>query len=555
MARDTIYCDVLVIGGGAAGLTAAATASSLGLETILAEKEATVGGTTYISGGTIWVPDNPIAKECDVPDNKLLAKAYVDYATNDHRSQGAPDTNARDSYLNNASAMVTFLRYHGFRWCSRPSRFPDYHPEVPGALPCGGRTLDPAKFDANELGGWKRYLEIPTPPLVSKFEELRYLTQPMASTFSFMKYCYLTLKAWCIGHRRVSPLAMGCSLVAQLLNMCRRHGNVKILTSTRLTELVTDGDRVIGGVLERDNTCLHIRARRGVLLASGGFAQNQRMRNEHLPSPSAAEWSLSRGDKDSGDVLAAATCVGAKTTLLHETWGIPTMKDPATGKLTHAMFELAKPHSIIVNDRGSRFLNETQPYGDIVHAMYEARGASIPAWLILDRRYLRRYTLGSLKPWSNIDQAVQSGYIIRGESISTLSKQLKMPPGELEGTVRRWNAMCESRVDRDYDRGGDAYQRFIGDTTIKGNSTMGPLSVGPFFAVRIYPGDADTKGGLMIDDRGRVLQRDGRAIDGLYAAGNITASVFGRASLGAGVTIGPAMTFAYLAILSLARSV
>lgn len=553
MVGSTLYCDVLVIGGGAAGLTAAAVSASCGLDAMLVEQERTLGGTTSTSGGTVWIPNNPMAKACGIRDSQLSATAYIDYAFEQSSDYGKHhDTAVRDSYLSNGPAMVQFLRQRGFRWRSDPSQFPDYHPHFPGALVGGGRTLDPATFDAASLGSWKKYLELPkTSILVSRFEDFRTLTRPLASPWTFLKYCGLRLKSASLGLFYGLPTTMGMSLTAQLLDICR-HQDVKICNSTRLIELITDRGKVVGGILETQGRRFEARSRRGVFLAAAGFARNQDMRNQYLPKPSDSSWSLCRPGGDTGHVIATAASVGAATSLLRETWGIPTMKDPGTGNITNAMFEIAKPHSIVVSRQGQRFANECLPYGDFVHAMYEAREESIPAWLILDQQYLRKYTLGSISPWSGSESAVKSGHLVRADTITLLSQQLGMPCGELEMTVQRWNTMCAVGVDCDYGRGADSYQRFIGDQAATGNPTMGSINAGPFFAVQIFPGDAGTKGGSTTNSRGEVLKEDGSAIEGLYAAGNVTASLFGPTSLGAGVTIGPAMTFAFVAVRSMA---
>ncbi|KAK4075191.1 hypothetical protein Purlil1_12755 [Purpureocillium lilacinum] len=554
MDEDSLSCELLVVGAGAAGLTAAAVASSLGMSTVIAEQHETVGGTTSLSGGTIWIPSNPIAARYGIQDSKGLGKEYMQSALDatDKRESSAPAI--INAFLESGPLMVAYLQAAGFRWNTKPSKFPDYHPNLPGALVHGGRTLNPATFDAELLGPWKKYLNMPKgSPQAAKFEDFRTITSPLASAWDLLTFCWITACAVFRNLFSGCAVTMGCSLVAQLLYICQRGGIVQLRTSTSLLELTTENDRVVGAVLVCGDRRIRVRSRCGVLLAAAGFSRNERLRHQYLPKPTSATWSLSRADADSGHALEAAMSIGAKTDLLQETWGIPTMKDPCTGQITSALFELAKPHSIVIDNSGTRFANESQPYGDFVRSMYAVEGAT-PAWLIIDRQYLLKYTLGSLKPWEPIEPAVRSGLLVEANSLEALSQKLLLPKGRLVRTVERWNLMCQDGRDVDFARGCDAYQQFIGDTRAKPNPAMGPINTAPFYAVRIYPGDAGTKGGLATDRCGRVQSRSGGAIDGLYAAGNVAASLFGQTSLGAGVTIGPAMTFAFVAVHCMFKS-
>ncbi|PWI65008.1 hypothetical protein PCL_08367 [Purpureocillium lilacinum] len=553
--ESPIICDILVVGGGATGMTAAAIASTFGLNTIVAEKQDTLGGTALLSGGTIWIPNNSLAKGNGVRDGFLLGQEYLKHALKHTNEQEALSGAVMTSFLENGPKMVSYLEAEGFRWHPRPSKFPDYQPFFPGGLSEGGPTLDPATFDAKLLGTWKQYLSIPKLSLrLTRFEEFRISSKPLASPWDFLMVCGFMLRSLFLGLLYGSPVTMGCSLVAQLLHICQRNRHVEIRTSTSLVELLTEHDKVVGAVLECGGTRTYVRARCGVLLAAAGFAQNEQMRREHLPRPTSTTWSLTRAGGDSGDVLMAAKAIGAKCCALQETWGIPTMTDPRTGLTTNALFELATPHGIVINKSGYRFANESQPYGDFVHSMYESKGGTVPAWPVVDSQYLRKYTLGSLKPWDRTESAVRCGRLVKAAALRELSEKLLLPRGNLERTIERWNTMCQVGDDLDFGRGSDAYQRFIGDASARPNPAMGSINKPPFFAIQIYPGDAGTKGGLVTDSCARVMRQDGKPIGGLYAAGNIAASLFGKTSLGAGVTIGPAMTFAFVAVHCMAKS-
>jgi len=231
--------------------------------------------------------------------------------------------------------------------------------------------------------------------------------------------------------------------------------------------------------------------------------------------------------------------------MMKEAWFIPTMTDPVTGRVTSALFEMSKPYCIVVDRRGRRCFSEAQPYGDIGHSMYEHE--AVPSWLILDWNHRSRYMLGSLWPYLKPTAAVKAGDIFEGNTLDELARQIDVDATALRETVTRWNEMCETGEDADFRKGDDAYQRFIGDENVKPNANMGPIKVPPFYALEVWPGDAGTKGGLVTDEHARVLDEHGRVIPGLYAAGNVTASVMEQSCFAAGVTLGPALTFAFIA--------
>lgn len=545
MRKET--CDILIVGGGAAGLIAAAASS--GLDTLIVEKSDVVGGTTALSGGTLWIPANPVSRALGVKDNKRLGKQYLDTALG---PSGEEHVGAfpgrRDTFLTKGPEMVSFLQNQGFKWSKRVSTFPDYYPKLQGVLPSGGRTLDPALFDVGSLGEWCSYLAPSEGSLlVFRFQDLRVLTRPYASLRDFLEVCWMALKAKFYDLYCRSPVSMGGSLVAQLLNICRKHGNVRVYKETSLVKLVTENGVVTGGVLRQGGSDIEVRAKRGVLLTTAGFARSQKLRDNHIGKPTNTQWSLTRRGGDTGTALQVGKSLGVVTACLNKLWGIPIMKDPITGATTSALFELSKPHSIVVNQLGVRYFCESQPYGDIVDSMFK-RGRKTPrTWLILDQNYRKKYTIGSLNPRKDSKNAIDSYRLFKADGLTELARQIGVSPETLEHTIERWNLMCETGRDLDFNRGSDEYQRFIGDPNVRPNSNMGPIHNGPFYAIEIYLGDAGTRGGLLTDRYARVLRTDGSAIEGLYAAGNSAASIMTGTAPGAGATLGPAMTFAYIA--------
>jgi hypothetical protein len=429
---SVIKCDILIIGAGAAGLAAAAAAHDQGLRVILVEKEGHVGGTTFRSGGCMWMPNNFLMQETGIEDSKEQAARYINAVAKlaspvlEEQTVHVDLHDKRlDAFLMQGPEMMRYFRDQGFRWMAKPSQFPDYHPHIEGAVH-HGRTLDPAVFDAASLGHCQKYLPKPDgAPVIPRFEDFRVLTRLRSSG-----QCRAEVSALPKGMSR--PVSMGRSLIAQLLKVCKEHDNVEIWTRWELSELLLSGydGGVIGARAQRRGSeeLVDIHASLGVILTTGGFSQNQEMRDAYLAGtatseatsgmPTKAEWSLA-SDGDAGIALRAGQRIGAGSAQLGQVWGIPTMIDPRTGKVTEAMFAISKPFSIVVDGCGRRFFSESQPYGEAVRSMYERANEDVEAatfWLVFDRRYRRRYPIGSLKSTWQIDQAVEQGLLLRSDA-------------------------------------------------------------------------------------------------------------------------------------------
>ncbi|KAK2038268.1 FAD binding domain-containing protein [Colletotrichum somersetense] len=543
--------DVLVVGSGAAALAAAATAKQLGFRTMVIEQTDKIGGTTAYSGGTIWIPQNTISNAADFNDSRDAARQYLQNSLAQSDGVGPESSPARiEAFLDGGPEMVNFLRGLGLRWRSSP--IPDYHPEASGAMDAGGRTLDPCPFDAGTLGPWADCLRQPEHSApVAYFHDFFALTKPYASVIDFLTVCWIRLRSFFRSKTMVRPTYMGGSLIAQLLGICldKRGAAVHIRLNTKLKDLIVEGGTVCGAVVEsEDSERIEVYAPRGVLLAAGGFARREDLRRKHLPHIKA-EWTLTQPEGDTGEALEAACRVGATTSLMGEAWWIPTIIDPGSGKLATALFELCKPHCIVVNQQGSRIVSEADPYGDVGRALYRQSGSDkAAAWLILDWNYRKRYTLGSLGPRVEPVDALANGHLFKAADLTSLAKQIGVESDGLLRTVETWNQMCDDGVDGKFGKGQSKYHLFVGDRSAK-RPNMGPIDKPPYYAIQVTPGDAGTKGGLLTDEHGRVMDERGCAVAGLYAAGNSSASVMGSTSLGAGVTLGPAMTFARLAVL------
>jgi 3-oxosteroid 1-dehydrogenase len=537
--------DVVVVGSGAAGMTAALTAAHHGLRTVLIEKAPHFGGSTARSGGGVWVPNNDVLLADGVADTPEQASAYLAHITGDVVEEAM-----RAAFLDNGPAMMRFVLANtplAMRWVTD---YADYYPEAPGGRPTG-RSIEPRPLDAAVLGKDIKdlappYLKAPTGIAVTQ-ADYRWMNLMARHPRGF-------LRAARVSGRRLLSLVMRRRLLTmgQALSAGLRAGlttaNVPVWLSTTLTSLVTEDGRVVGVEIVRDGEPATIRARRGVLLASGGFEHNERMRKEYQQAPIGTEWTVGAVE-NTGDGIEAGMRLGAEVALMDDAWWGPSILLPRGPYFCLA--ERSLPGCVLVNQRGERFVNEAAPYVDAVHAMYETN--SVPAWLVADQTYRNRYIFAGLGPRQPFPgRWYKFGAVRKAPTLEALAAELDMPPDALRATVNRFNGFAESGVDTDFRRGDSAYDRYYGDPRNRPNPNLAPLTKAPFYAIRIVPGDLGTKGGLRTDTAARVKRADGSVIDGLYAAGNASAPVMGRTYAGPGATLGPAMVFGYLAALDMA---
>ena len=324
--------------------------------------------------------------------------------------------------------------------------------------------------------------------------------------------------------------------------------DVPVWLDTSLTGLVTEDGRVTGVRATRDGAPVLIRARRGVLIATGGFERNEQMRKQYQQEPIGTEWTTGAAG-NTGDGIVAGQEAGADTGLMDDAWWGPAI--PLPHGPYFCLAERSLPGSVLVNGAGQRFVNECAPYVDAVHAMYAGNAAGtshIPAWLVFDQRYRDTYVFALRPPGRALPRRwYEAGAVFRAPDIDGLAAAIGVDPAALAKTVGRFNDFARAGRDEDFRRGDSAYDRYYGDPRVRPNPNLAPLARPPYYAVKIVPGDLGTKGGLRTDARARVLRADGTLIPGLYAAGNASASVMGHSYAGAGATIGPAMTFGYLA--------
>lgn len=551
--------DVVVVGSGAAGMVAALTAAHQGLSTVVVEKAPHYGGSTARSGGGVWIPNNEVLKRDGVKDTPDAARTYLHSIIGD-----VVPAEKIDTYLDRGPEMLSFVLKHSpLRLCWVPG-YSDYYPETPGGKP-SGRSVEPKPFNAKKLGPDLPGLEppygkVPMNMVVMQQDYVR-LNQLKRHPRGVLRSIKVGVRATWAKVTGKNLVGMGRALIAPL-RIGLREAGVPVRLNTALTDLYVE-DGVVRGIYVRDSTAPEsgepelIRARRGVILGSGGFEHNEQMRVKYQRAPITTEWTVG-AKANTGDGIIAAEKLGAALDVMEDAWWGPTV--PLVGAPWFALSERNSPGSIIVNMAGKRFMNESMPYVEACHHMYGGQygqgpgpGENIPAWLVFDQRYRDRYIFAGLQPGQRIPKKwLESGVIVTADTLEELAEKTGLPVDAFKATVERFNGFARSGVDEDFKRGESAYDRYYGDPTNKPNPNLGELTHPPYYAAKLVPGDLGTKGGVVTDVYGRALRDDGSVIEGLYAAGNVSAPVMGHTYPGPGGTIGPAMTFGYLAALHIA---
>ena len=543
--------DVVVVGAGAAGLSAALTAATHGLSAILIEKSPYWGGSTSRSGGGVWIPNNTVLQRDGVTDTAEKAREYVHSIIGEH---ARPDR--IDAYLDRGPEALEFLMDHAPLDLEWVKNYSDYYPEAPGGR-LGGRSVEPRPFDARRLGDdlatlHPQYTKAPLNMVVLQ-SDYRWLNTGLRHWRGPVRIAKVGGRFFWARSRNKKLIAMGAALAAELLLGVRAAG-VPVRLNTGLTDLITDNGRVVGVVTESDGSVGEIRARHGVILACGGFENNPEMRRKYQREPIGSDWTTG-APSNTGDGINAGLKIGAAVSLMDDAWWGPTI--PLPRGPWFALSERSVPGTFIVNERGERFMNESLPYVEAVHQMYggefgqgEGPGENVPAWLIMDQRCRNRYLFAGINARQPLPKKwFDSGVVVKAGSVRALAEKIGVPADALAATTERFNGFARTGVDADFGRGESGYDHYYGDITNKPNPSLGALVKPPFYAVKMVPGDLGTKGGIDTDATGRALRPDGSVIEGLYAAGNTSAPVMGHTYAGPGATIGPALVFGYLAAL------
>jgi succinate dehydrogenase/fumarate reductase flavoprotein subunit len=522
--------DVVIAGSGGAGLTAAILAHDHDVRVVVLERSDKVGGTTAVSGGGLWVPLNHHMSEVGVEDTRDEALTYCKA----HAEGRVPDE-LIETFVDAAHEMVRYLEERT-PLRLKASAMPDYRSEEPGAK-LGGRTLEPEMFARSELGDWQDKLR-PSPLMfvpLTMDEQMRSLSKPGQLPVQTV-----------VERMQQGLLGSGQALAARLLKGCLARG-IDIRLGVRARELVIDAGRVVGLIAEQEGRTVSVKARGGVVLASGGFEWNDAVRAQHLAGPLAHHCSPSSNE---GDGLAMAIDAGAELGNMSESWAYPGAIVPGEehdGRPVSrwVIAERTLPHSILVNRLGERFVNEGMNYNDVaraLHAADPARGElrNLPCWAIMDAQYRASYPILTVMPGDP-----DPDWLIKDESLDALARQLGIDAAGLTRSVCRWNGLAREAKDGDFGRGESAYERWLGDQDAL-HPNLGTIEQAPFYALPVGAHSSGTKGGPRTNARGEVLSKRGDVIRGLYAAGNVMAGISGPGYYGGGGTIGLAMTWGYL---------
>jgi succinate dehydrogenase/fumarate reductase flavoprotein subunit len=548
--------DVVVIGAGGAGMSAALFAAIEGARVLLVERTAYLGGTTAYSAGTTWIPMTEKGLAVAPDDTVEKASGFLDRAVGERSSRAL-----RTAFLENGHRAVSLLEKHTHVQYQVRQFHPDYLSELEGAVH-RGRAIEPVPFDGRRLGPLFKLVRPPIPEftvlggMMVDRDDIQHLLNLSRSWRSFKYSARIILRhlADRLGHSRGTRLVMGNALIARLLCSLAERG-VSIVTNTEVTALRQDARGVHGVVLTQDGVQRTIHARRGVVLASGGFNRHPQRRAAMLPGADSQWCPGAPGHTGAAQDLAlAAGARYGEGSLSHAFWAPVSVRrraDGSTAVFPHFIMDRGKPGMITVNQQGRRFLNEATSYHLFGIAMQKANASSpsVPAWLVCDAPALKRYGLGMIRPGGKgLGAFLKDGYLTQAASLAELATRLGMQPEVLQQTVAAFNADAAAGVDRAFQRGSTDYQRANGDASQGGpNPCLGPLATGPFYAIRLYPGDIGAATGLLTDADARTLDAAGKPIPGLYACGNDMHSIMGGAYPGPGITIGPGLTFAYLA--------
>lgn len=555
--------DVVCVGAGAGGMSAALTASIEGLKPIIVEKTAFVGGSTAISGGAVWIPNNAQAAGLGHADSLEKAKLYLDRIVGNWTSDAM-----KLAFLEAGPAMLAYFERHTQVRLAARGYSPDYYPDADGAA-LGGRSMDPLAFDGRALEPDFAKLRAPLKEFtvlggmmvtMTDVYHLLAVTKSFASWRHAMKLV-LRHAADRLRYPRGTRLVLGNALAARLYKSVLDR-KIPVWLEAPARRLILDDGRVAGIVVARGGREVAIRTRRGVVLATGGFPNDPQRRQDFLPHP-AGLWSMAP-EGNTGDGLRLGESAGGHaradnaSNVFHAPISIWEKPDGTKVKYPHLVWDRAKPGLLAVNGAGRRFVNEATSYHEFGLAMYEShkRVPTIPAFLVCDAAFLKKWGLGLALPGGRpFRHLVNDGYLIEAHSITDLAAKLAIDSEGFADTTASFNDHARRNTDPEFGKGGDAYNRYLGDGSSKNgaNPCLGPVETPPFYAVKVYPGDIGTAGGIVTDRNARVLDAAGQPIPGLYACGNDMNSVMAGTYPGPGITLGPALTFGYLAGIHLAH--
>ncbi|MDB5896273.1 MAG: fumarate reductase/succinate dehydrogenase flavoprotein domain protein [Rhodoferax sp.] len=548
--------DVVVVGSGAAGMAAALSAKIAGSRVLLVEKTDRIGGSTAISGGAVWAPLNAQTAQVGHPDSFEKVWAYMRNTV----GHAAPEAMQR-AYLEASADMVAFFDRHTEVKLVARSYSPDYYPDREGAA-LGGRSLDPAMFDGRLLGPKFRELRDPLPEfmvlggMMITMTDVKHLLAVTKSFKSWREGMKLMLRFFgdrLRGYHRGTRLVLGNALAGRLFkSVLDQH--IDYWLNAPLRQLLVHDGQVTGVGLVRDGKPVRVQAKQGVVIATGGFPSNDAMRGELYPQPTGA-WSMSPPD-NLGEGINLAREAGAAMGTGHASpafWApVSILKRPdgTEVRYPHLVWDRAKPGLMAVNAAGQRFVNESTSYHEFVLGMYRSHATvpSIPAFLVCDSDFMERWGMGLALPGGRPrEHLVRAGYLYKAPTLRALAQAAGIDAAGLEASATRFNQLADAHVDTDFGKGSTAYNRYLGDADQQPNACLGRLAHGPYYAVKVYAGDIGTACGVRANENAQALDENGQIVPGLYVAGNDMHSVMGGQYPAPGITLGPALTFGWLA--------
>ncbi|MFT4212416.1 MAG: FAD-binding protein [Microbacterium sp.] len=542
-AASALEYDVVIVGSGAAAFATALGAIDEGMSALLVESTDRFGGNTAMSGGGLWLPNNPLMQRAGARDSREEALTYLEETVGE---PGRASNRARkEAFVDGVADYVLTTERYGFRWV-RAAQYPDYYPELSGGKI--GRSIELAPVDSKTIGEWRKRSRalLPFPMMNADMYLLGRAWSTWSGFWRGVRLVVRTLRGLVRGRILVG---MGAALAAALAKAVVVDGGVPLWLDSPARRLVVEGDRVVGVEVEHEGRLVTVRARNGVMLAAGGFDRDRARRKELQGvegNPAGSPGALGAG-------IDMAVEVGADLEYMEDAWWGATVRPVEGGLSSFIVGERSMPYSLIVDKDGRRFANESESYVDLGHHMLAHDGAAGPYWLILDRRYTKRYFLTfAVDPKANRAMAAQ-GIKVTAPTLDELAAKIGVDRAVFAAEIARFNGFAVTGRDQDFHRGDSAYDRYYGDPTIHPNNNLAPIERGPFTAYEVVIGDLGTKGGVVTDEHARALRADGSVIDGLYSAGNNSAAVMGHTYPGPGSTIGPASVFGLIAARHMAR--
>lgn len=536
MSATTHEYDVVVIGSGGGAFAAALGAADSGLSALILESTEKWGGSTAMSGGGMWLPNNPLMQREGLGDSREEALTYLAESVGHDYKATSPERH--EAFVDGVADFVNTAEKHGITF-ARATDYPDYYPELPGGKI--GRSIEVEPVNGRKLGSWYSSLRL-LMPVAIKTDDVWLLARSWSTPAGFKRGAEVVFRLLGKAITGQKAVGIGAGLMAALGTAVLVDRNVPLWLNSPATDLVIEDNRVVGVVVKRDGQEVTVRARQGVVLAGGGFDHNTDWREKYHGIggfPSGNPGNL-------GGPIDLGIKAGAATELMDDAWWGASIAATNDGEPTFLVGERSLPYSIIVDSQGRRFANEAESYVDLGHHMLE-HDADGAFWFITERRHARRYfRTYAMDPRAN-KARVTDGVRFDADTLEELGGKLGFDSSTFERTVKRFNGFARSGRDQDFGKGDSAYDRYYGDPTVRPNPCLGPLERGPFIALRLVPGDLGTKGGILTDSSARALREDGSVIEGLFSTGNNSASVMGRTYPGPGSTIGPAVVFGMIA--------